>query len=109
MCFDCADWDECSGCAINVMPVCEGPLEHSSTNESGLTLETLSVDGGYWLATSESDIILTCYNADACTGELTGADSFCASGYKGPCEGFQNFNACFWRVSIGMLKLIARF
>ncbi|CAN0573402.1 unnamed protein product, partial [Ectocarpus sp. 12 AP-2014] len=25
-----------------------------------------------------------CYNADACAGGKTGADSFCASGYEGP-------------------------
>lgn len=90
MCFDCDEWEECSGCTItkgNVLPRCEAPLEHTTANESGLTLETLNIDGGYWRATTESEIVLACYNADACTGGQTGADSFCAPGYKGPCEG----------------------
>ncbi|CAM9792296.1 unnamed protein product, partial [Ectocarpus sp. 12 AP-2014] len=44
----------------------------------------LNIDEGFWRATNESDSILACYNADACIGGQTGADSFCASGYKGP-------------------------
>ncbi|CAM9812920.1 unnamed protein product, partial [Ectocarpus sp. 6 AP-2014] len=44
----------------------------------------LNIDGGYWRTTTESDNILACYNADACNGGQTGADSFCASGYTGP-------------------------
>ncbi|CAN0382790.1 unnamed protein product [Ectocarpus sp. 12 AP-2014] len=87
VCSGCSGWDECSNCAIfdsTVTPTCEVPLEHTSADEDGLTLETLKIDQGYWRATTESVIILACYNADACAGGKTGADSFCASGYQGP-------------------------
>lgn len=62
------------------------PLEHTSADKDGLALEALNIDEGYWRASPESVIILACYNADACSGGETGADSFCASGYQGPCE-----------------------
>lgn len=89
VCFDCPAWEECSGCTIessDVTPTCEVPLEHTSADKDGLSLETLKIDEGYWRATTESVIILGCYNADACRGGETGADSFCASGYQGLCE-----------------------
>ena len=90
LCSDCPDWDECSGCTITsdeVTSTCKAPLEHTSADEPGLTLETLNVDGGYWRTTSNSVNILECYNPGACSGGVTGVDSFCASGYTGPCEG----------------------
>lgn len=89
VCLGCPAWDECSKCAIaygTVTPTCEVPLEHTSADEDGLTFETLKIDEGYWRATTESVSILACYNADACAGGKTGADSFCSSGYQGPCE-----------------------
>ncbi|CAM9175464.1 unnamed protein product, partial [Hapterophycus canaliculatus] len=61
VCFDCPDWNECL--------------------DFGFTLETLSIDEGYWRATNDSDSILACYNPDACSGGQTGSDSFCAVGY----------------------------
>ncbi|CAN0506184.1 unnamed protein product, partial [Ectocarpus sp. 12 AP-2014] len=85
-CLDCANWDECSGCTItsgDVVPTCETPLEYTTAEEPGVTLETLNIDGGYWRTTTESDSILACYNTDACNGGQTGEDSFCASGYTG--------------------------
>ncbi|CAM9858548.1 unnamed protein product, partial [Ectocarpus sp. 12 AP-2014] len=87
VCVDCPPWGECAGCTIgkgDVTSTCEAPLEHTTAREPGLTLETLNIDGGYWRTTTESDNILACHNPDACRGGLTGADSFCASGYKGP-------------------------
>lgn len=89
MCFDCPSWDECSGCSItrgDVTHTCAAPLEHTTSEEQGVTLETLKIDEGYWRATTESDIILACYNTDACRGGETGAEDFCASGYNGPCD-----------------------
>ena len=67
--------------------MCEAPLEHTSAEKSGATLATLRVDGGYWRATTESETVLECYNADACVGGETGSDSYCAPEYTGPCEG----------------------
>eukprot|EP00903_Cladosiphon_okamuranus_P017290 g15932.t1 len=87
VCFDCPDWIECSGCTITrgeVKPVCEEPLEHTTAVGPGVTLETLTIAGGYWRATKESEIILACYNEGACVGGQTGAEGYCSPGYKGP-------------------------
>lgn len=94
MCFDCPAWGECSDCDITstVTPECEAPLEHSSADEVGVTMETLSIEKGYWRVTNESYSILACYNADACTEGQTWPNS-CAEGYKGPCEGRKKAHA----------------
>lgn len=73
-----------------VTSTCEPPLEHTAANEDNVIVETLAIDEGYWRATNESTIILACYNPDACIGGQTGADSYCAPGYNGPCEGIQH-------------------
>ncbi|CAM9858216.1 unnamed protein product, partial [Hapterophycus canaliculatus] len=65
----------------DVTPSCVPPLEHTSAEESGVVLETLELAEGYWRATNESYGILACFNADACVGGQTGAESYCASGY----------------------------
>ncbi|CAM9498222.1 unnamed protein product [Ectocarpus sp. 8 AP-2014] len=65
-----------------VKPVCKVRLEHTTAEGPGTTLETLTISSGYWRATNKSEIILACYNADACSGGETGAD--CSPGYKGP-------------------------
>lgn len=90
VCLDCPPWSECSGCTIsrgNVTPECATPLEHTAAEEPGVTLETLNITRDYWRATNKSENILACFNADACSGGQTDADSFCAPGYTGPCEG----------------------
>ncbi|CAM9486217.1 unnamed protein product [Scytosiphon promiscuus] len=87
VCDDCCEWDDCVGCNItrgNVTPSCDSPLEHTTAEEPGVTLETLSVDSGYWRPNNESETILACYNADACVGGQTDSDEFCATGYTGP-------------------------
>eukprot|EP00752_Nemacystus_decipiens_P008185 g7321.t1 len=87
VCFDCPDWIECSGCTMtsgDVKPVCEVPLEHTTAEGSGVTLETLSIARGYWRATGKSETILACYNADACIGGRTGEEGYCSPGYTGP-------------------------
>ncbi|CAN0093617.1 unnamed protein product [Ectocarpus sp. 4 AP-2014] len=87
VCLDCPGFEECSNCTIErggVTPACASPLEHTAANEDGVTLETLTIAGGYWRATSDSTNILDCYHADACLGGKTGSDSYCAPGYGGP-------------------------
>lgn len=87
VCLDCPAWDECFGCTLgsNVTSTCDAPLEHTSADEDGVTLETLNITKGYWRVSSESDNILACYNADACVGDVL-LENYCAPGYKGPCE-----------------------
>ncbi|CAN0563986.1 unnamed protein product, partial [Laminaria digitata] len=55
-----------------------------TANKAGITLETLTVDAGYWRSTTESTTILACYNTAACLGGKTGAETFCDGGYMGP-------------------------
>lgn len=109
MCQGCPDWDECSGCDITrdgIASTCEAPLDHTTADEDGVTLETLDVDEGFWRASNESDKILACFNEDACSGGQTGAEGYCAPGYKGPCERGGNKSAPWWycRVSKGCEK-----
>lgn len=73
---------------VDVVPTCEVVLKHTTAaEEPGLTLKTVNIEAGYWRTTTESGDILACYNPDSCMAGLTGADSFGASGFKGPCEG----------------------
>lgn len=57
-------------------------------------METLKIDAGFWRVTPESDVILACYNADACRGGETGAEDYCAPGYNGPCERGEVISCC---------------
>lgn len=68
------------------MPVCSTELDHSTSRGGNVTLEQLQFDPGYWRATSVSEVVLACYNEDACLGGITGADGYCRGGYEGPCE-----------------------
>ncbi|CAM9790810.1 unnamed protein product [Scytosiphon promiscuus] len=68
----------------NLTSTCVAPLEHTTAEEAGATLGTLNITRGFWRATNKSDSILACFNADACSGGPTGAETFCAPGYKGP-------------------------
>ena len=70
------------------MPYCEVVLAHSSSNGSSTTIESLSIDPGYWRATATSENVLACYNLDACEGGVTGASNYCHKGYEGSCELF---------------------
>ena len=109
VCFDCPGWDECSDCSIgrgDITPTCEAPLEHTSADEPGVTLETLNVSRGYWRVTNTSDNILACYNADACVGGATGADNYCALGYAGPCE--ERYKRHRVGASVAMLVVVFR-
>lgn len=64
-------------------PSCTEAMEHSeSPGGTNVTLQTLSIDKGYWRTTSDSTDILPCYNPDACTRGLTGSPGFCKSGLQ---------------------------
>lgn len=89
ICSGCPSWEDCQNCTVGELasaPICSTALEHTTTNGSGSTLETLSVDEGYWRATSDSNTILPCYNVKACAGGQTGTETFCNDGYSGACE-----------------------
>eukprot|EP00903_Cladosiphon_okamuranus_P012529 g11732.t1 len=74
VCFDCPDWDTCVNWTIerdDITATCEAPLECTSADADGVTLETLHISQGYWRATNQSDIILAYYNADAYSGDCS--------------------------------------
>lgn len=89
VCVGCPLWDDCQNCTMSEItsgPVCSRAPEHTTANEFGNTLETLSIQTGYWRATTSSDIILACYNPRACRGGQTGTETFCRDGYTGACK-----------------------
>ncbi|CAN0122023.1 unnamed protein product [Ectocarpus sp. 6 AP-2014] len=77
----------CDGCSFDeppAVPTCSDVMDHGTSTGGNVTLETLSIDPGYWRATSSSKEILPCYNADACLGGVTGTAGYCLESYEGP-------------------------
>ncbi|CAM9429038.1 unnamed protein product [Ectocarpus fasciculatus] len=77
----------CVGCAFAdplLVPTCTDLLEHSTSSDGRDTIETLSIQGGYWRATTTGTEVLACYHADACLGGATGTSGYCLEGYEGP-------------------------
>ena len=85
----CSGCDVCDTCTMELpkqIPTCLEAIEHSSSPGGNLvTLETLSIEAGYWRATNHSTAVLPCYNTDACVGGMTGSPDYCNEGYTGPC------------------------
>ncbi|CAB1114887.1 unnamed protein product [Ectocarpus sp. CCAP 1310/34] len=75
----------CDGCAQPpAVPLCSDVIPDSRSDGGLVTLETLLIDPGYWMATNSSTEVLACYNVDACVGGITGATEYCVEGYEGP-------------------------
>ena len=70
------------------VPFCEMvPDGVDTTGNSGMTLETLNLMPGFYRTFNKSRDVLECYREEACMGG-SNADTYCAEGYAGPCEGF---------------------
>lgn len=79
----------CQGCAVEEslgVPTCIQAMQHSTSSGGGTTLETVSINPGFWRATSTSKDLLACYRDEACLGGVTGSPDYCANSYEGPCE-----------------------
>eukprot|EP00752_Nemacystus_decipiens_P009914 g8846.t1 len=76
--------DSCSFEEPPLVPMCTDVMEHAFSDGGTDTLEMLSIERGYWRATPSSEVILACYNADACLGGMTGTSGYCLEGYEGP-------------------------
>lgn len=79
----------CEGCSFDdplLVPICTDVMDHAASPGGTVTLEMISIDGGYWRATPSSREVLRCYNQDACLGGVTGTPDYCLQGYMGPCE-----------------------
>ena len=89
VCDGCPSWGDCHSCDVSepeLEPVCDFALDHSTSDEPGNTLNTLSANEGYWRAIPDTDNILPCYNVAACGGGRTGTETFCGDGYTGACK-----------------------
>lgn len=78
----------CDGCVFVdglLAPVCTDVMDHSTSKGGNITLQSLSIEKGYWRPTASSIEVLACYNADACLGGVTGTSGYCLDGYEGPC------------------------
>eukprot|EP00752_Nemacystus_decipiens_P002289 g2167.t1 len=78
---------QCLNCSFDeplLYPTCTPALDHSNSSGGNTTIETLSVEPGYWRATVVSPNVFGCYNSDACLGGLTGTAAYCREGYEGP-------------------------
>ncbi|CAN0424171.1 unnamed protein product, partial [Ectocarpus fasciculatus] len=81
VCSGCAECSDCDVADGSEVPTCTITPSHAQS--TGDTIETLSIDPGYWRATPFSTIILACHNSDACLGGETGAADYCDEGYEG--------------------------
>ena len=87
-CLGCTAWASCTYCSVvgdYRVPMCMTTLEHTTSRALSGTLETLSLERGYWRVSDTSKIILKCYREAACAGGSTFKD-YCSSGYDGPCK-----------------------
>lgn len=78
--------DECFIEANTSVPACTTLFANAQSDNGTATIEGVMVDPGYWRVNNQSENVLSCYNADACLGGLTGEPGFCHDGYEGPCE-----------------------
>eukprot|EP00904_Undaria_pinnatifida_P012520 jgi/Undpi1/8399/HiC_scaffold_25.g10867.m1 len=69
---------------IDGLPVCEEVPSGATASSKGTTVETLSLEEGYYRTSNTSHAVLECYQKSACLGGIAVGDSSCASGYKGP-------------------------
>lgn len=69
-----------------VLPVCEEQPTGTVVISNGTTLQTLTLDEGYYRDRATSLEILKCYRPEACKGG-DDASNYCASGYEGACKG----------------------
>lgn len=89
VCARCSTCDDVySGVLVDTdttVPVCVDLPKGTTTASSGTSLATISLEKGYYRTSAESQIVLECYQEDACVGG-DAADDYCASGYEGPCK-----------------------
>lgn len=68
-----------------MLPTCEPIPAGVWPSSTAIVLQTFDVKKGYFRISSESPIVLECFQKDACIGGIN-ASNYCAIGYEGPCE-----------------------
>lgn len=53
-------------------------------SKAGVTLATFELQDGWWRSGPNSDTVIECPHASACSGFSNSTDSLCRSGYEGP-------------------------
>ena len=67
------------------VPVCTDLPYGARENETGITLETIILNVGYYRISNTSTDVRECYQKEACIGGYV-VGGYCAAGYQGPCE-----------------------
>ena len=92
VCAQCLDGcqSDLSNVAINrnSLPVCNPIPVGVWPLSPATTLQTLDIKEGFFRISTESAIVLECFQQDACLGGIEPSD-YCATGYTGPCKPFQ--------------------
>lgn len=88
-CTQCLDGCESDLSHVTIdtetLPTCEPIPEGVRPSSTATTLQSLDIQEGYYRISTESTIVLECYQKDACVGGVNFSD-YCAIGYEGPCK-----------------------
>lgn len=69
----------------NEIPSCEELPTGAKAVSSGTTVESITLEEGYYRTSNESHVILECHRRGACVGGVD-ANNYCAAGFEGPCK-----------------------
>eukprot|EP00904_Undaria_pinnatifida_P003224 jgi/Undpi1/12902/HiC_scaffold_7.g02568.m1 len=66
------------------VPICIETMDHTTSSGGATTIRTVSIDPGFWRATSTTRDVFACYRDEACLGGVTATHAYCRNGYEGP-------------------------
>ena len=88
-CAQCLDGCESDLTDVTIdtdtLPTCEPLPEGVRSSTTATTLQSFDIEEGYYRISTESPIVLECYQKDACIGGVN-FSNYCAIGYDGPCK-----------------------
>lgn len=94
VCNSCAELSECDTCVVSdddAVALCTDIPLHTTSPDANGTLQSLSLEEGYWRTSNISREIRRCFNQDACRGGTAETcdgvfcdKGYCAEGYTGP-------------------------
>lgn len=88
VCDQCSGGCDKLGASVDkddTTPVCAKVPTGVNASGTGATVESLSLEAGYYRVSNTSRKILECCRAEACKGG-SNASNYCEAGYRGPCE-----------------------
>ena len=66
-------------------PSCQAIPSGTVATSIATTVESLTLEKGFYRTSKESDVVMECYRSEACLGG-SDPDEYCAEGYEGACE-----------------------